>query len=351
MEQAWMREHYDRMLTYSPYFDSRLAWYPNAWVYKDSYAIYPSSDVVDTHPDWVLRDANGEMLFIPYGCSQGRCPQYAGDIGNPEFRRFWIESLKRTLERGYLGVYIDDVNLDWRVGDGYGNHVKPMDPRTGKQMVLSDWRRYFAEFMELVRSELPQIEIVHNSIWHATPIDDPFIERQIKAADYIGLERGATDDGIVAGRGKYGLETFMAFVERVHSFGGQIILDDDDSDSRTERDYELAVYLLVSDGGDLIGADGDRSRMNPDNFWDGYDIRLGAPVGGRYVRTDSLISRDYECGRVLLNQPSRRVRFVKIDPDLRTLEGERVRWIRLNSSSAAILVREECIARQESTDR
>src|SRR5262245_45868951 len=42
-DQAWMRAHYIRMLTYSPYFDTRLAWYPNAWAYKNVYAIKPTS--------------------------------------------------------------------------------------------------------------------------------------------------------------------------------------------------------------------------------------------------------------------------------------------------------------------
>src|SRR5947207_1552574 len=27
----WMRAHYARMLAYTPYFDSRLAWFPTAW--------------------------------------------------------------------------------------------------------------------------------------------------------------------------------------------------------------------------------------------------------------------------------------------------------------------------------
>ena len=74
-EQEWMREHYLRMQAYSSYFASRLSWYPNAWVYKDSYAIKPSWQVFGEHPEWVLKDSNGEMLFIPWGCSRGTCPQ------------------------------------------------------------------------------------------------------------------------------------------------------------------------------------------------------------------------------------------------------------------------------------
>src|SRR4051794_26273306 len=44
-QQQWMRDHYWRMRTYAPYFDSRLSWFPNAWTYKDSYAIYVNSSL------------------------------------------------------------------------------------------------------------------------------------------------------------------------------------------------------------------------------------------------------------------------------------------------------------------
>src|SRR5262245_5465456 len=50
-DQAWMRDHYARMQTYSPYFDQRLSWYPNAWVYKDSYAIKPAWPIFKAHPE------------------------------------------------------------------------------------------------------------------------------------------------------------------------------------------------------------------------------------------------------------------------------------------------------------
>ena len=42
-QKDWMRAHYWRMLVYSPYFDTRLSWFPDGWVYKDLYAIYPDA--------------------------------------------------------------------------------------------------------------------------------------------------------------------------------------------------------------------------------------------------------------------------------------------------------------------
>lgn len=342
-QQAWMREHYFRMLTYSSYFDSRLSWYPNAWVYKDSYAIYPDSDVRTAHPEWILRDQNGNELFIPYDCSGGTCAQYAADIGNPDFRSWWIDELGATLEAGYLGVWVDDVNLEWRVGDGNGDYVNPVDPRTGVGMTLADWRRYFAEFMEAIRAAFPDIEIAHNVIWYADPPDDPFIERQLRAADFINLERGATDSGIRGGDGRYGYETFLGYIDRMHAMGNHVVLDDDDSTTDAEWIYELASYFLVKSGDDMIGADKDRSRINPDNFWEGYDVRMGDPLDTRY-RTGGLFRRDYTCGVVVLNQPDQPTLSMDLGETFTLLgsDGTSVSSITLDATSAAILVRPDC---------
>ena len=49
--QKWLRDHFWRIVTYSPYFDGRVSWYPNGWVYLDSYAIYAGSPLVREHPE------------------------------------------------------------------------------------------------------------------------------------------------------------------------------------------------------------------------------------------------------------------------------------------------------------
>ena len=54
-----MRNNYFRMQTYSVYFDKRLSWYPNAWVYKNSYAIKSRWPVFREHPEWI-----GPGIFI-----------------------------------------------------------------------------------------------------------------------------------------------------------------------------------------------------------------------------------------------------------------------------------------------
>src|SRR5215207_3827287 len=154
-QKTWMRAHYERMRAYAPYFDSRLSWFPDAWAYQDAYAIYRTSPIAAEHPEWILKDANGNKLYIAFGCSNGTCPQYAGDFGNPAFRSWWIQTATATMAKGYRGLFVDDVNMDWRVGSGTGAFVAPHDPRTGATMSEASWRRYMAEFTEQIRAALP----------------------------------------------------------------------------------------------------------------------------------------------------------------------------------------------------
>jgi hypothetical protein len=338
-EQEFMRDHYYRMLAYAPYFDSRLSWYPNAWEYKDAYAIYRSSSLAEEQPDWILKDANGQNLYIPYGCSGGVCPQYAADIGNPSFQDYMIESERARLSAGYIGVFVDDVNLSRiTVSDGNGNNVTPIDPRTGTEMTLADWRRYFAEFMEKVRDAFPEHEIAHNVHWW-TDRSDPFVIRQLDAADWINFERGITDSGIRGGAGRYGFESMLALIDWLHARGKHVVMADDDDSGAQERDYELAFYLLINDGaGDMISSDGDRSRITPGSLWAGYLTDLGYATSGHY-RWNELFRRDFECGVVLVNQPDISVSLAQSYVDL---SGRGVDAVTLAASSGQVLVSDEC---------
>src|SRR5262249_19043019 len=151
------------------------------------------------HPEWVLKDANSNLLYIPFGCRDGTCPQYAADVGNADFRANWIMEAGALLAKGYIGIWVDDVNLAWRISDGNGTFVQPMNPRTGALMTLGEWQADVATFMEEIRSTFPSAEIAHNSIWYADEFTNPEVLRDIDAADYINLERGANDQGLTSG--------------------------------------------------------------------------------------------------------------------------------------------------------
>jgi hypothetical protein len=339
-QKQWMRSHYERMRAYAPYFDSRLSWFPDAWAYQDAYAIYRTSPVATEHPEWILKDAAGNKLYIPFGCSGGTCPQYAGDFGNPAFRDWWIESATSKMAKGYRGLFVDDVNMDWRVGNGAGAFVAPRDPRTGTTMTEANWRRYMADFTEQIRAALPGKEIIHNALWFAgcgsatdSCWSDPHIRRELLAADYIELERGLNDAGITGGGGRFGYETFMSRVDWLHSQGKAVVFDSQ-AGNAAGREYGLANYLLVSTGRDLLGND---PGGTPADWWAGYDVELGAPRGGRHA-WNGLIRRDFERGIVLVNKPGGARRTVELPAGSTGPDGEPRPAVELGGAEGAVVV-------------
>src|ERR1700712_1553919 len=293
--QQWINNKFWRMEVFSPFFDAKSSWYNKGWVYDDSAAIYPSTTMATQHPDWILHDAAGNKLWIPWGCSNGSCPQYAADPTNAAFRLAWIAALKTELATGYKGAWIDDVNLDMRVSDNNGNSVTPYSPALGRNMTANDWSSAVASFMEQIRAAIPsQYEILHNSIWYARMDSGTYnnadVVREISSADYINREGGVNDSGLTGGTGSWSLRNVQGFIDKVHSLGKGVIIDGFDS-SAAGREYSLANYLLESNGNDGVG----EMSQTPDNWWNGWDTDLGQPLAARYDWSN-LQRRDFTGG-------------------------------------------------------
>ena len=332
---AWMNDKFWRSVVYEPYFDSKTSWYGRGWLYKDSYAIYADAPLAGQHPDWILRDAQGNKLYIPWGCSGGTCPQYAADLGDPAYRAWFIDHVRAHVAMGYKGVWLDDVNLDFRVGDGNGAQVAPIDERTGRPMTEEAWRGYVATLTEELRAALPpSVEILHNSIWYAGGAArdaNPAVQREIAAADFINLERGVNDDGLTGGTGQWSLNALLGFVDRVHAKGRAVVFDSLDA-TPEGRAYNLGAYLLVSEGRDGLGL----KAMNPDTWWSQYDVDLGQACGARRT-VDGILRRDFTGGMVLVNEPGAPTRTVALATTMTDENGARVSSVSLAAKRASIL--------------
>jgi hypothetical protein len=333
-EQAWFATHVWRMTVYAPYFNERTGWFHNGWVYKDAYAIYPGTPEATEHTEWILKSASGEDLYIPWGCSGGSCPQYAGDIASASYRRAWIEDLSSELAHGYRGVFIDDVNMELDVGNGRGEMVAPIDPATGAPMTAEAWRGYMAIFMEEVRAALPAVEIVHNGVWYSDEdagTANASIRAEIESANYYFLERGANDSGLTGGDGHWSLNAFLSFVEQVHAVGRDVVLDGIAEDEPGLA-YNLACYFLVDNGNDGVAGGG----QTPRSWWSGWNLDLGEAVGGRYT-WQGLQRRNFTDGLVLVDPPGERSATVTLPAPMRNLQGETVSSVTITEGTAAIL--------------
>ena len=329
-QKDWMKAHYWRMRAYAPYFDTRLGWSSKAWFYQSAYAVYPGSSVDTQHPEWILRDAAGNKLYIPFGCSGGKCTQYAADIGNPAFRKWWVDQARPRLAKGYSGIYIDDVNLYRKVSNGLGQAVAPIDPRTNAAMSDLTWQRYLGDHMQGVRAAFPTAEIVHNAIWFAgdTTVDQLRVHR---AASLINLERGVNDAGVTGGTGKWSFQKLLAFADHRQAEGHGVVFDAT-STTAAGRLYGLAAYFLVSSDRDALGND---QGGKPTDWWTGYDVDLGAPLAGRYA-WNGVTRRDFQRGFALVNEPGAVTRTLTLPAGARDLAGAGKTSATLTAASGAV---------------
>lgn len=331
-------DSYWRMRGFPPAFDDALAYAPPTFLSINAYGIpaRPGGGVpalIREHPDWVLRDTAGDPLYIPFGCVRGICPQYAADFGNPEWREHLIGRISGQMEAGYTGVHVDDVNMEWRVSDGTADFTRPVDPRTGAPMELGDWRRYMADFTAEIRAAFPDAEISQNPLWFAGH-DDPEIQRQLEAADYIEVERGYTDRGLVAGDGDFGFDRLLDHVDWLHDHGLGVITEPYELDE-AGAEFELATAYLVANGDDAVAAD---FGTLPGQIWPGWKLDLGPPQGDRY-EWRGLWRRDFDGGVVLVNPPGGEPVSAGLDRDYTDLAGSTVDSIALDGGRALVLER------------
>jgi uncharacterized protein (TIGR03437 family) len=334
----FIRLHLSRIGTFSPFFDKKLAWMPDALVYFDAYAIYTNSKAASQHPEWILKDALGNPLYIPYDCSKGTCPQYAGDISNPDFRAWQIDQIRQRLAaggahpNGYKGIWLDDVNLNFTVSNGLGALVTPLDALTGVPMLAQEWKRYFTEYVEQIRAELPDIEILHNSVWFAAGgATDPYVQRQIAAADYINVERGFGDSGLLGGTGRLSLSSLMKYIDFVHLVGRPVVIEDY---FMADRTYSLASYFLIQSDSDGFGIREQTPANWPANL---YDVQLGPAASERY-KWNGLWRRDFAGGIVLVNEPGSPARTATFQLPMTDPDGNPVSTVTLRAKQGGVFV-------------
>jgi hypothetical protein len=332
---TWLDDHFYRMEVFTTFFDDKTSFYKKGLVYSDSAVIYPGSSIATSHPDWILQDSAGHPVYLDWNCSGGKCPQYAADVANPDFRKSWIASLKTALAKGYLGAWIDDVNLALRFSDG-NKTVTATSPATKTVMTEDTWSAAVASFMTDIRAALPNYELLHNSVWYARPTRtaDTYVKQEIAAADVINMEGGfASDGGLTGGTGEFSVSAKMTFADAVHDAGHWVIVDDFPS-TNADREYALACYLLLSNGKDALGD----SSMAPNTWWKGYDVHLGAALSGRSRNSQGVFRRDFEKGVVLMLEPGASNQTVTLSQPYQTIDGASVTQVALSAHQGAVLV-------------
>ncbi|MBJ7521616.1 MAG: IPT/TIG domain-containing protein [Solirubrobacteraceae bacterium] len=338
---AWINQKFWRMEVFDPHFVNvgAVSWYTKGWAYFNSHGFWPDDT---SRLQWGLKSPSGELAYINWGCEDGACDRRAGDITNPDFRKNYVDELKLLMTRGYIGAWIDDVNMNLDLTNRAGAPIQVYSPSLGRVMTSEDWRKAMATFMEEIRAAIPNKEILHNSPWGAgrdwTSGANyanwfPEIDRQIKAADYINREGGfASDGGLRGGNAEWSIRAVHRYADKVHANGAGIIIDDF-VPSAVGREYTLANYLLVSNGRDGVG----EMSQTPQNWWSGWETDLGQASGPRY-EWQGLIRRDFAGGMALVREPeSSTTGAIPLPAPMKKLDGTTVSTVTLSASQGIVL--------------
>lgn len=292
--RKWLQDHWYKPVLYLsrwPYLT------PQAVRYIDAFAIYTSQANIDF--SLVLKDpASGKPLYIDWGCSGGKCPQWAGDIGNPAFKKTIIDKCKQAVADGFQGIFLDDVNLVPNLTTGA---VKVSVPAG---YTATTFKAAFATFMEEIRAAVPSAFLLHNSVWSHSPNhdgDDPNVIRQIKASNMCNLERGINDGGLTAGTGEWSINRYFKYVDKVHSLGRNISYMGYATDKPGAIANLCAAWMTFEPG------DVHQSKLRYPDVWPvEYDWDLGDPKGARtYV--NGVYRREFTKGYVTLSDPPAKI--------------------------------------------
>ena len=273
------------------------SWMPKGWCYRDCMvASYTNGTAPAEH---YLRDQAGNKLYIRFGAMD----QWAADVGNPAFRAAYIAGVKPMAEK-CGGVFMDDCNfqMDAVVSNVSGQYVQPWNPRTNAPYTQAQWETGMATFVQEVKAALPNHEVAINAVYfHAGGLANASVKTALAAADVWEFERGFGDTGVVAGTGKYGVETINKFIDYCHSVGTYVCHDVQRAD--LSKDYVRGCYLLTANGTDVIG----HPEMNPSvAWWSGWDINLGKALGPRTIdSTGTQYTRVFEGGTLKVNASAR----------------------------------------------
>jgi Hypothetical glycosyl hydrolase family 15 len=332
---AWIKRHFYRMTGYSPWFDRNLGWYQRARVYADAYGIYRGSTVASKHPAWIVRDAAGNRLYIPFECAAGSCPLFAADISNGAWRSYYISKVRAAIAKGYSGVFVDDVDMWANTSNGAGQLVAPLDHNTGKPMTDEAWRSYMVRFMEELRAAIPGREITHNSVWYAAggPAASAQVAQAMRQANWVNIEFGVNDKSLGGGTGGHSLSSLLAYVDAVHALGASIDMSGSGS-SPHELEYTLGGYFLVNNGSDLVTGGNSQTVTH---FWRGWSVSLGEAQGPRARSPEGLFERRFTGGLVYLNEPGASTKTIKLPAPMRNVAGQTVSSVSLPAASAAVL--------------
>lgn len=234
------------------------------------------------HPDWFLRDGQGELIR--------RGKNIYMDPGNSAYREFWLERANELQDLyGWEGIFIDNVEASLNKFKRIGQLPAKYPDDESYQIAVEGFLVYLDENIQDRPVYANIIEYEDDSVWL----------RYLKFLDGVMIEDFSVDYNE-----RYYFpadwEEQLEMIVEAQEMGKSLILVSQGEMSDLERaKFSFASYLLIS-GGNVSFRYADSDSYEEVWLYESYFLPLGVPTSG-YYEFESGWRRDFSKGYVYVN--------------------------------------------------
>ena len=233
------------------------------------------------HPDWFLRDKNGEMIRKDKNVYM--------DPGNLAYREFWVTRAKELQDLyGWEGIFIDNVEASLNKFERIGQFPAKYPSDESYQVAVED-------FLAYIRDNYQNQPLYANIVEY----EDPLV--WLRYLEF--LDGGMVEDFAVDYNNRYyspsDWEQQLQMVVDAQKMEKSLILVSQGQKNDLEREkFSFASYLLVS-GGNVSFRYADADSYEKVWLYENYFHSLGTPISG-YYESEGGWRRDFSKGYVFV---------------------------------------------------
>jgi hypothetical protein len=235
-------------------------------------------------------------------------------LNQPQIEAY-VAKVKRDMNAGYAGVFVDDANWSF-------------SPSPGPEPNL-------ANLLEAIRNAEPGALIEMNSqfrdIWPKMKAGDSNVARALSQVNLVTKEFGVGPSSGIDTGAEYA--ELLTYVDALHAKGIHVVMTGDErSIDVPTAEYNLATCLLVNDGGDFVNQAQQKLR-----WWRGFRVDLGSALGPRERSSSGVWSRSFSGGVVYTVEPGAPTQTIQLGRRMRSAEWGKVESVTLAAGQGAVL--------------
>lgn len=284
-------QQYNPDLTFFIYVDSGLN---PGFVQGDAGSVdeQDTSWIIANHPDWILKDKDGN--FIRSGGGFSNKGEYWPDPGNPEWQHYFAEKITQLLQE--TGGQWDGVLFDQFIGTADG-HVRYA--RAAQQMNYATDEAYqaaYLQFLHVVAAQIPVPLIVN--------MEGVSIIRRPAFVAEVALAAGGVENEIFPE--EMPIEDLRPYLETVQNLPPTIHVRINSKPAGWAGDIDDTLfayycYLLIADRNrEIYWTNKEGSSDVPHYWYREFDLNLGDSQGN-ILFGEFIWSRHFENAVVIVN--------------------------------------------------